>query len=461
MSRLISLYKSLSDDQIKILRKDVMPSEGVAYLNSKDEGFLLRLACIERIEELDRAAVAVIRLGKKCSDPGLDRFDNVYSDLKLGFINLGKLDLVSKEIEKNMEKMEGLISATSGLYVGLEMLSEMDVVERKQIRLKNRDASTTLQKASFDILDYKIALQRQYVHHLRDISLWGQTFDKVVGLMARTICTVFARICVVFGPYIPILPSVLSTPTRHMRFSSLQIHFNFNNPPSPRVRPVAMSKSGPLPKSPMKHGLVRLWSRDSKTLSPLHGENTRFGAGFCIGIEDNHYFRTTMGLKLLQQACKSTVGGSGLTLRYANVIILTEKYFNSTSTITDYDRCDLYDMLTASLKMSVKSKLRNLLKNEEEWSSMSDNDELLAEGWRDGVSVIMSWLGPMADNTVRWLSERNFEKQNFDVKPSVLLLQTLFFADKEKTEAAIAEVLVGLSCICRFEIQRSLFRDDL
>lgn len=80
-----------------------------------------------------------------------------------------------------------------------------------------------------------------------------------------------------------------------------------------------------------------------------------------------------------------------------------------------------------------------------------DEDESLAEGWRDALKQIMEWLAPMAHNTINWQLERNLEKTKFDIKPSVLLLQTLHFSDKEKTEAAIADILVGLSCICKCE----------
>lgn len=64
------------------------------------------------------------------------------------------------------------------------------------------------------------------------------------------------------------------------------------------------------------------------------------------------------------------------------------------------------------------------------------------------------WLSPMATNTLLWQRERRVEMTNFDARPPVLLLQTLHFADKEKTEAAIVEVLVGLSFIYMHENRR-------
>ncbi|KAG6396485.1 hypothetical protein SASPL_142636 [Salvia splendens] len=80
MSRLISLYKSISDEEISRLRNDAIRSKGVAFLNSGDEKFLLSLASAERLKDLDHAAAAVARQGKKCFDFGLERFDLVYKE---------------------------------------------------------------------------------------------------------------------------------------------------------------------------------------------------------------------------------------------------------------------------------------------------------------------------------------------------------------------------------------------
>ncbi|KAI3955403.1 hypothetical protein MKW98_018504 [Papaver atlanticum] len=158
-----------------------------------------------------------------------------------------------------------------------------------------------------------------------------------------------------------------------------------------------ISKSGPILKPISKHGLVRFWSRESK---PARDENIGFGMGF----KENPY----IGFSVIEKP------SSGLAMRYANVIILMERYLNSPSSISEYARKDLYQMLPDNLQ----------------W-----DDDSVAQGIRDGMSVILGWLAPMAHTTVKWHTERNFEKQNFD-----------------KAKAAIVEVLVGLSCICRYEL---------
>lgn len=41
----------------------------------------------------------------------------------------------------------------------------------------------------------------------------------------------------------------------------------------------------------------------------------------------------------------------------------------------------------------------------------------------------------------------------------MLLLQTLFFADRDKMKASVCELLVGLNYICRYEHQQNALLD--
>ncbi|XP_057512186.1 protein PSK SIMULATOR 1-like [Actinidia eriantha] len=405
MSRLLSLYKSLSDPEISKLRNETVKSEGVVYLNSNDENFLLRLACSERVEDLDKVAITVARLGMKCSDFGLNRFDLVYTDLKLGIIDLGKLEYGSRETEKRVEKMEKLISATSRLYLALESLSEMEISERKLKQWKLNTKAFQSQSVNFDLFNQKISHQRKQVRHYRETSLWNRTFDKSVSLMARIVCVVYARLCFAFDRVRP--DCCLFEPRREQ---------------------VIITRSGPIPTTP-KPKLVRFHSQKPGIFSDSCSENRVFNMGG-----------------------SDTMGGSGLALRYANVILLLEKYLDTAVTIGGDARDDLYQMLPENLKILVKSKLS---KNVREAPEEEEDGEGLAEGWREAMREIMRWLTPVARDTVRWQAERNFEKMRFESRPAALLVQTLHFSDREKVEAAVADVLVGLSCIYQYENRRN------
>lgn len=428
MSKLVSLYKSLSHEEISTLTNEVVRSRGIAYLNTMDQGLLLGLACAERIEDLDKTATAVARLSQKCMDFSLNRFDLVYTDLKLGIADTRKLVYGSKHTEKRVEKMEKLISATANLYSSLEALTELEMSERKMNHWKQMGSSIQ-PKPNFELFKQKLDEQRKVVQHFRETSLWSKTFDKSVDLMARIVCFIYARICAVFGPYVPVLAS---TPLRNIRPARpkdiLKVPPEICTINFPMKEEI-YSHSGPIPttsSSDYKPSMVRFYSRRSNIFL-----NEDDDLGSRKGSKANRVFHA---------AGPSSVGGSGLALRYANVILLAEKCLDSSESLDPEIRESLYQMLPDNIKSLVKSKLSKNMKS-------TEDDELLAEGWRDALEDIMGWLAPMAHDTVRWHLERNPEKMKFDSKPTVLLLQTLHFSDKEKTEAAIAEVLVSLSCI--------------
>ncbi|EAY78286.1 hypothetical protein OsI_33332 [Oryza sativa Indica Group] len=66
MSRLVSLYCSLSDVEDRRLRVDALLAEGVARVTSTDQSLLLWLACGEVVADLDRAASSATRFGTRC-----------------------------------------------------------------------------------------------------------------------------------------------------------------------------------------------------------------------------------------------------------------------------------------------------------------------------------------------------------------------------------------------------------
>ncbi|XP_019186501.1 PREDICTED: uncharacterized protein LOC109181206 [Ipomoea nil] len=416
MSRLLSLYKSLSDHHLVVLRKE-MKSQGVAFLNSDDDNLLFSLACAERLEDLDKTTAAVARLSHRCKDYELNRFDLVYTDLKLGIVDFGRLEYGSKDTQKKVEKMEKLVSATAELYVALEVQSEIEICERKTKQWKGR--------ANLEMFAQRVKYQRKLVNHYKDTSLWTKTFDNCVGLMARLVCILYARICSVFGPFFPILPSfpLRKTPPPDRDILLVQPDYCFIEPKNGKIT----SHSGPL-SSKAEPISVRFYSQ--KSVFVFRGENP-FG-------------ESSKKDKILHAAGPTTVGGSGLALRYANVILSVEKYLDPTISMDEDFRASLYQMLPENLKSSVKSKLRKSMR-------CRDDDSSLAMWWREALCHIMGWLAPMAHNTITWQMERKFEKIKFDTKPTILSWQTLHFSDKEKTEAAIAEVLVGLSYICRYE----------
>ncbi|KAL3649657.1 hypothetical protein CASFOL_006060 [Castilleja foliolosa] len=141
-----------------------------------------------------------------------------------------------------------------------------------------------------------------------------------------------------------------------------------------------------------------------------------------------------------------TLGAAALALHYANVIIFIEKLVATPHLIGNDARDDLYNMLPASVRVSLRAKLKPYAKS----LSSSAYDTILAGEWNEAISTSLEWLAPLAHNMIRWQSERSFEHQNLVSRTHVLLVQTLWLANQEKTEEAIAELLVGLNYIWRF-----------
>jgi hypothetical protein len=446
MSKLLSLHRSLSEQEVSRLRSDAMRSPGVAYLNSTDQAFLLRLACAELMASLDAAAAAIARLGLRC---GID-FAGVYACLKDGAAN-ARLDplLASKGLKVKAKKMERLIGATAKLCSEMEGLDELESAERKlhvrggfnrlsgPIPTKQPTPPPPLGDGAdppgAESLRQELRTQRLKVKRLKDESLWSQSYEKAVGLMACAACAVFVRVCAVFGAFVPGLPPPLPSATTdsvQTRLSKLLLH--------PRSAVKAKASSGPI---------TRRDGPSSRVHPPVTSNSCPI-----IGLRPSDG-QPKVDWRRLLDAPPTTVGGVGLDQQYANVIMSAEDLLRMEAEGRQEEaaaeRAEMYEMLPAKLRAAVRSKLR------EWWRDPGPLDAGLAEGWKDAVDRIMAWLGPMARDTAQWQAERNMDRtRRFDSSPRVYALQTLRWADKEKAEAAIVEVLVALSCICWYEERR-------
>ncbi|XP_057745314.1 uncharacterized protein LOC130963182 [Arachis stenosperma] len=438
MCRLVCLYHSLSDGEITRLRGQTTKSKGVAYLTSHQECFLLNLAAAELLEDLDAAAITVSQLGRKCSDVSLSRFDLVYNDLKLGVIDLRKLGYATRSANKVIGKMEKLVATTGNLHTALETMAELEASEKKMQRCNNNynyNYSNNFPKPNVDYLKEKIEFQRKQVQHYKEVSLWNQTFDKTVGIMAKVVCIVYARICSVFGGCVSLFSDKNNDNDNldNSVYCLLEHRVLYQNNlclSDHHQRGSYKTKSGPLFSKTNKLYPVNFYS------GALKPDRIQFDAKSICNEKCGN---------VLKLAPSNTVGGARLAFKYANVILFAERCFNAPPKGA---RETLYEMLPERLRVKVRAKLKARWRKGE--NGMEECDAL-ADGWREAVEELLDWLLPVAHDTVRWHSERLLEKKPFEVRERVLLLQTLHYSDLEKVEAAIVEVLVGLSYIYLYE----------
>ncbi|KAK7395253.1 hypothetical protein VNO78_15804 [Psophocarpus tetragonolobus] len=433
MCRLVSLYNSLSHHEILHLRRRIIRSKSVSKLNSSDECFLLTLACAERLEELNLAAANVSRLAARCSDKNLARFEA---------LDARKLEFGTKDVQRKIENMEKLVCATRSLHKAMESLTETEASERRLQKWRAARANHGL-RVKVECFNDKILSYRRQIVYFKQVSLWNQTFDNVVGLMARIVCIVYNRICSVFGTFI----------TGNLKFIKNRKNVNVNNYNIVR-RPVFENCCCRIEHRELYQMNLGMFNRAEE-------ESLKKRAWVCCQmwkssattgvfrfqqappVEGSEVARNNRVLRL---APGSTVGGAGLSLRYANVILLVERCMHAPNGAIGEDaRVSLYEMLPQRLKVKLMGKLRG---ERLEWKKLEGREEgqsEAAERWSVEATELMELLAPVAHDMVKWQAERNLEKQKFETRPTVLLLQTLHYSDLDKVEEAIVEVLVGLS----------------
>ncbi|GAA0154059.1 hypothetical protein LIER_37795 [Lithospermum erythrorhizon] len=528
MSKIIHLHTFLTDKEISALKNEILKSVGIKTLVSDDENMLLELVVKEKLEDLNRVASVVSRLGKKCTIPALQGFEHVYGDIVSRKINVRELGFLVKDMDGMVRKLERYVSSTASLYSELEVLNELELATKKFQQNHNEESRKAFEQ--------KVVWQKEDVTHLKNVSLWNQTYDKAVELLVRSVCTIYARITVVFGDAVSSNDSTSGLVSGVQIGASRILHSgkqDFGQKCSQAnseiifkgdmMNPV-LSKN----KSHRSSGFIERSASVKRDLrirphvGPHRSEGGLFGPddfNFACGIgpgrlfmeclslsssaskvdDDNDdvgyddqssqisgCFSVTSGAKreqpdlsgffdqslsrqskgattnvsklgtksrILVHASPNTVGGSALALHYANIIIVIEKLLRYPHLVGEEARDDLYQMLPISVRKTLKSRLRSYVK------SLAIYDAPLAHDWKAKIEVVLQGIAPLAHNMIRWQSEHNFEQHQIVKRTNVLLIQTLYFADRIKTEDAICEVLVGLNYVCRYELQQNALLD--
>ncbi|XP_020597156.1 uncharacterized protein LOC110036934 isoform X2 [Phalaenopsis equestris] len=365
MSKLLHLWRSLSDDSLICLRNETITLPGVRKLVSDDDAFLIALACAELMDGVRSAAASTSDLCRRCADPALRQFFCLFKDFSDSGSDPFRWVMTWKEMQAKAKKMEGYVASAAALYKEMDELAEAD-------RGLGRPS-----KAEF-------FLKRRRLKNLKHSSPWSSTFDCAVSLLVRSSFTILARIKHVFG-----IPPITQT---NSTFISATVHPETPPPAATPASIIATSTAALVPPP-------------------------------------------------------TTVGAACLAPHYAKLIVQLERRIQAPSKLAD-GRDEMYGMMTARLRTMVRRRLRGLGRD------LPRDVELAAE-WTATIKEIMDWLGPVAHWTLRWHGERSFERWSAGavIRINVLVFQTLYFANREKVEAAIVELLVGLNYIWRFEME--------
>ncbi|KAJ1419487.1 hypothetical protein SESBI_15044 [Sesbania bispinosa] len=486
MSKVVNLWHSLGDREVMSLREWMVNSVGVKMLVSDDDYFLMELALNEILNNFESLARSVARLGKKCRDPVYHGYERFVHNPGQNYLQWSGWEYRWKKMDRKVKKMERFVAAMSLLSQEFEVLTEREQTFR---RMKVNPEFTRVKLLEFQ---KKVMWQRQQVENLRNMSPWNRSYDYIVRLLARSLFTILERIILVFGnsSHLPIEKQQNDSPpnnhhlARNHSFPApmhSSVHPSETNSYNFCSEPCVVDKS----KRKKKEQQVKLHSESSKQLKhigPFKGcmsvgnespvvqscMSTNGGSMRMIDCHKKHidnmktvdklsvFYRSRVYFKLSLKGrlkpAPSTLGDAALALHYANVIVLIEKIVSAPHLIDLQTRDDLYNMLPTTIRTSLRAKLKWYAKSKPN----TVHDASLALEWSLVLTQILEWLAPLAHNMVRWHSERNFEKEHTTLKANVLLVQTLYFANQAKTEAAMVELLVGLHYVCRIDREARL-----
>lgn len=138
------------------------------------------------------------------------------------------------------------------------------------------------------------------------------------------------------------------------------------------------------------------------------------------------------------------LGSAGLALHYANIISQIDTLVSRSSSVPSNTRDSLYQGLPPRVKSALRSKLQ----------AFQVKAELTVPQIKAEMEKTLRWLVPIANNTTKahhgfgWVGEwanTGTELHRTQGGPSDLIrIETLYHADKEKTEAYILDLVVWL-----------------
>ncbi|KAK1426035.1 hypothetical protein QVD17_14702 [Tagetes erecta] len=447
MTKLANLWQVLSEKQMSRLQEELTNSLGTRNLVSDNFDYLMELALIEIIDNVKCVAQGVSRLGKRCTDPVYHNLDRIFDNPIEIDVSWRGWEYKLKKMEKRVKKMKRFAAVTLQLCEELEVLSELE----NGLKILQDNDSNQMKVNEFE---KKVMWQREEVNGLREMSTWVRTYDYIVRLLLRSLFTIVERVKGVFG----ISTQIKSPGVKGIRDGRCLVRSNsistLADYPSKKSIQRSLSNLGfkqrkslevHHPSSVFCGAQTPVTSRSLAQVGLLKGCMTSDLDSPKVNIDSpkvNILVFSHKGLSKGQNHLKPTLGDAALALHYANVIIFIERLAISPHFISPESREDLYHMLTTRIKKSLKEKL-NLF-------SKDDYNRDTASEWSSSMQKTLDWLVPLAQNMIKWHSERNFEKQNMGSGGNVLLVNTLHYADQEKSEEAITDLVLGLHYISRF-----------
>ncbi|KAD7477560.1 hypothetical protein E3N88_00696 [Mikania micrantha] len=189
-----NLMQSLSDENIQILKKEILHSKGVQYLVSTDMKELLKIAAADKREEFEIFSREVVRFGDMCKDPQWHNLDRFFARLDLDFATNSQL---REEAEITMHELVNLAQHTSELYHEWHTLDRFEQDYRR--KLEEAESLHLPRKGeSLMILQSELKHQRKVVRNLKKKSLWSKSLEEIVEKLVDDVISIHQAIAEAF-----------------------------------------------------------------------------------------------------------------------------------------------------------------------------------------------------------------------------------------------------------------------
>ncbi|XP_051139487.1 protein PSK SIMULATOR 2-like [Andrographis paniculata] len=190
-----TLLQSLSEENVKCLKKEILKSEGVRKLVSTDMDELLSIASADKREEFDVFSNEVIRFGNMCKDPQWHNLDRFFMKLDSDY-DVNKQP--REEAEMTMQELTTLAQHTSELYHELHALDRFE--QDYQRKLEEVDSLNLPRKGeSLAMFHTELKHQRKLVRSLKKKSLWSKSLEQVLEKLVDIVTFIHQEISEVFG----------------------------------------------------------------------------------------------------------------------------------------------------------------------------------------------------------------------------------------------------------------------
>ncbi|KAL6982673.1 hypothetical protein U1Q18_016061 [Sarracenia purpurea var. burkii] len=345
-----NLVQSLSEENVQILKNEILHSEGVQQLVSTDMKELLRIAAADKREEFDIFSREVIRFGNLCKDPQWHNLNRLFSKLETD-------NTVPKQqredAEMIMQELTTLAQHTSELYHELNSLDRFEQDYRRKIE-EVESLNLPRKGESVIMLQSELKVQRKLVRGLEKKSLWAKRLEEVVEKLVDIVTFIHQEILEAFGD----------------------------------------------------NGLI-LASKESVNKP-------------------------------------ERLGVAGLALHYANIINQIDNIVSRPTSLPPNMRDQLYHGLPNSVKIALRSRCQ----------PVDVKKELTIPQIKAEMEKTLQWLVPVATNTSKvhqgfgwvgeWANTGNEFSKKGATQNNVIRLQTLYHADKQKTDLHILELATWL-----------------